>query len=79
MKIPLKRTRMYSASFGYESRSFKETLIESLFDLALVFSCKARNRGANNSLFKESMTKLCIKNLAESDSAIESAFPSYSR
>ncbi len=51
---------------------FKETLIKSLSDLALVFSCKARNKP---SYLRRVMTKHCMKIHANSDSAIESAFP----
>ena len=47
----------------------RETLIKSLSDFTLEFLCIA-------SYLRKAMTKLCIKILVESGSAIESAFPS---
>ena len=50
---------------------FKETLIKSLFDLALAFSCKARNNPTQiASYLRRVMTKRCIKMHVKSDSAI---------
>ena len=50
---------------------FKETLIKSLFDLALAFSCKARNNQTQiASYLRRVMTKRCIKMHVKSDSAI---------
>ena len=50
---------------------FKETLIKSLFDLALAFSCKARNNPTQiASYLMRVMTKRCIKMHVKSDSAI---------
>ena len=55
---------------------FKETLIKSLSDLALVFSCKTRNKPPRiASYLRRGMTKHCMKIHANSDSAIEAAFP----
>ena len=55
---------------------FKETLIKSLSDFTLEFLCIARNNLTRiASYLRKAMTKLCIKILVESDSAIESAFP----
>ena len=57
--------------------NFKETLIQSLSDLALVFSCKARNKPPRiASYVRRVMTKHGMKIHAKSDSAIASAFPS---
>ena len=54
----------------------KETLIKSLSDFTLEFLCIARNNLARiASYLRKVMTKLCIKILVKSDSAIESAFP----
>ena len=54
----------------------KETLIQSLSDFTLEFLCIARNNLTRiASYLRKAMTKLCIKILVESDSAIESAFP----
>ena len=55
---------------------FKETLIKSLFDFTLVFSCSARNNPTRiASYLRRVMTKRCMKIHAKSNSAIESAFP----
>ena len=49
----------------------KETLIKSLSDLALAFSCKARNNPARiASYLRRVMTKHCMKIHTKSDSAI---------
>ena len=57
-------------------RLFKETLIQSLSDFTLEVLCIARNNLTRiASYLRKAMTKLCIKILVESDSAIESAFP----
>ena len=54
----------------------RETLIQSLPDFTLEFLCMARNNLTRIvSYLRKAMTKLCIKILVESDSAIESAFP----
>ena len=54
----------------------KEALIQSLSDFTLEFLCIARNNLTQiASYLRKAMTKLCIKILVESDSAIESAFP----
>ena len=58
-------------------KNLKETLIKSLSDFTLEFLCIARNNLTRiASYLRKAMTKLCIKILVESDSAIESAFPS---
>ena len=50
---------------------FKETLIKSLFDLTLAFSCKARNNPTRiASYLRRVMTKRCMKMHVKSDSAI---------
>ena len=55
---------------------FKETLIKSLFDFTLVFSCSARNNPTRiASYLRRVMTKRCMKIHVKSNSAIESAFP----
>ena len=55
----------------------RETLIKSLSDFTLEFLCIARNNLTRiASYLRKAMTKLCIKILVESGSAIESAFPS---
>ena len=57
-------------------RLFKETLIQSLSDFTLEVLCIARNNLTRiASYVRKAMTKLCIKILVKSDSAIESAFP----
>ena len=57
-------------------RLFKEILIQSLSDFTLEVLCIARNNLTRiASYVRKAMTKLCIKILVESDSAIESAFP----
>lgn len=49
----------------------KETLIKSLSDLALVFSCKVRNKPPRiASYLRRVMTKHCMKIHAKSDSVI---------
>ena len=49
----------------------RETLIKSLSDLALVFSCKARNKPPRiASYLRRVMTKHCMKIHAKSGSAI---------
>mgnify|MGYP004659149489 FL=1 len=54
----------------------KETLIKSLFDFTLVFSCNARNNPTRiASYLRRVMTKRCMKIHVKSNSAIESAFP----
>ena len=56
-------------------RLFKEILIQSLSDFTLEVLCIARNNLTRiASYVRKAMTKLCIKILVESDSAIESAF-----
>ena len=58
------------------SAALRETLIKSLSDLALVFSCKARNKPPRiASYVRRVMTKHWMKIHAKSGSAIESAFP----
>ena len=53
------------------SRAIKETLIKSLSDFTLEFLCIARNNLTRiASYLRKVMTKLCIKILVESDSAI---------
>ena len=53
-----------------------ETLIQSLSDFTLEFLCMARNNLTRiASYLRKVMTKLWIKILVKSDSAIESAFP----
>ena len=42
-------------------KRMEETPIKSLSDLALVFSYKARNRGANSELFKEGYDEAMYK------------------
>ena len=65
--------------FLYKSpivRSLKETPIKSLSDFTLEFLYIARNNLTRiASYLRKVMTKLCIKILVKSDSAIESAFP----
>ena len=52
-------------------KRMKETPIKSLSDLALVFSYKARNRGARiASYLRRVMTNHCMKIHTKSDSAI---------
>ena len=54
----------------------RETLIKSLSDFTLEFLCMARNNLTRiASYLRKVMTKLCIKILVKSNSAIESAFP----
>ena len=54
----------------------RETLIKSLSNFTLEFLCIARNNLTRiASYLRKAMTKLCIKILVESDSAIESVFP----
>ena len=54
----------------------RETLIQSLSDFTLESLCIARNNLTRiASYLRKGMTKLCIKILVKSDSAIESAFP----
>ena len=54
----------------------RETLIQSLSDFTLKFLCIARNNLTRiASYLRKVMTKLWIKILIKSDSAIESAFP----
>ena len=54
----------------------RETLIQSLSDFTLKFLCIARNNLTRiASYLRKVMTKLCIKILVKSDSAIEPAFP----
>ena len=49
----------------------KETLIESLFDFTLVFSCNARNNPTRiASYLRRIMTKRCMKIHVKSNSAI---------
>ena len=58
------------------SEPVKETLIKSLSDFTLKLLCIARNNLTRiASYLRKVMTKLCIKILVKSDSAIESAFP----
>ena len=58
------------------SRRPRETLIQSLSDFTLKFLCIARNNLTRiASYLRKVMTKLWIKILVKSDSAIESAFP----
>ena len=53
-----------------------ETLIKSLSAFTLEFLYMTRNNLTRiASYLRKAMTKLCIKILVESDSAIESAFP----
>ena len=53
------------------SRAIKETLIKSLSDFTLEFLCIARNSLMRiASYLRKGMTKLCIKILVKSDSAI---------
>ena len=53
----------------------RETLIKSLSDFTLEFLCIARNNLTRiASYLRKVMTKLYIKILVKSDSAIESAF-----
>ena len=53
-----------------------ETLIKSLSDFTLEILCIARNSLTRiASYLRKAMTKLCIKILVKSDSAIGSAFP----
>ena len=53
------------------SRAIKETLIKSLSDFTLEFLCIARNNLTRiASYLRKVMTKLCIKILVKSDSAI---------
>ena len=53
-----------------------ETLIKSLSDFTLEFFCIARNNLTRiASYLRKGMTKLCIRILVKSDSAIESEFP----
>lgn len=76
MKIPLKRTRMYSASFCHESRSFKETLMKSLLDFIFGFLYRTRRHSMRiASYLKRMSTTLCIRIHMKPDSAMESAFP----
>ena len=50
---------------------FKETLIKSLFDFTLVFSCSARNNPTRiASYLRRVMTKRCMKIHVKSNSAI---------
>ena len=52
-------------------RLFKETLIQSLSDFTLEVLCIARNNLTRiASYLRKAMTKLCIKILVKSDSAI---------
>ena len=54
----------------------REILIQSLSDFTLEFLGIARNNLTRiASYLRKAMTKLCIKILVESDSAIESALP----
>ena len=54
----------------------REALIQSLSDFTLKFLCIARNNLTRiASYLRKVMTKLCIKILVKSDSAIGSAFP----
>ena len=54
----------------------RETLIQSLSDFTLEFLGIARNNLTRIAGYlRKVMTKLCIKILVKSDSAIESAFP----
>ena len=56
----------------------RETLIKSLSDFTLEILYMARNNLTRiASYLRKAMTKSCMKILVESDSAIESAFPSY--
>ena len=49
----------------------RETLIKSLFDLTLAFSCKARNNPTQIvSYLRRVMTKRCMKMHVQSDSTI---------
>lgn len=53
-----------------------KALLKSLSDLALVFSCKARNKPPRiASYLRRVITKHCMKIHVKSGSAIESAFP----
>ena len=55
--------------------SARVTLIKSLSDFALEFLCIVRNNLTRiASYLRKVMTKLCIKILVKTDSAIESAF-----
>ena len=59
-----------------EATTPRETLIQSLSDFTLKFVCIARNNLTRIvSYLRKVMTKLWIKILVKSDSAIESAFP----
>lgn len=76
MKIPLKRTRMYSASFCHESRSFKKTLMKSLLDFIFGFLYRAMRHSMRiASYLRRTSTTPCIKIHMKSDPAMESAFP----
>ena len=76
MKIPRKRTRMYSASFCHESRSFKETLMKSLLDFIFGFLYRTRRHSMRiASYLRRTSTTLCIKTHIKSDPAMEQAFP----
>ena len=56
---------------GGATRGFQETLIQSLSDFTLEFLCIARNNLTRIvSYLRKVMTKLCIKILVKSDSAI---------
>ena len=65
-----------SSSRAQPSDLSRETLIQSLSDFTLESLCIARNNLTRiASYLRKGMTKLCIKILVKSDSAIESAFP----
>ena len=71
---------MFLEKFPYRVKFYtkdtRETVIKSLSDFTLEILCIARNSLTRIvSYLRKAMTKLCIKILVESDSAIESAFP----
>ena len=68
--------RLHPPGVFCQLKKSRETLIQSLFDLTLAFSCKARNNPTRiASYLRRVMTKRCMKMHVKSDSAIESAFP----
>ena len=67
---------LVSSSRAHPRDLSRETLIQSLSDFTLESLCIARNNLTRiASYLRKGMTKLCIKILVKSDSAIESAFP----
>ena len=70
------KERSQVTSMGSPCFPFRKTRIKSLSDFTLEFLYIARNNLTRIvSYLRKAMTKLCIKILVESDSAIESAFP----